>query len=259
MGSRLLGGTASGMSLLCLTVCSAAAQSPTQSFVARVLTSSTGVRMPYRLFVPASRARVLALPLIVYLHGGGGAGTDNLKQIAGGNLKGTHLWLRDDLQAEHPAFVVAPQAPTGAQWGTPNSDSLAPYAQLVVELIHTLTQEFAIDTGRLYLVGQSLGGRGVWDLITKRPHLFAAAVPFCGSGSPTRVAAARKVPVWAFHGAKDVAVPVAGSRELVNALREASGIVRYTEYPDVGHDVWNHAFAEPELPEWLFMESRSRR
>jgi predicted peptidase len=74
-----------------------------------------------------------------------------------------------------------------------------------------------------------------------------------------RPVAARKVAVWAFHGAEDDAVPVARSGELVDALRAAGGMVRYTEYPDVDHLVWNRAYIEPELPEWLFKQTRALR
>ena len=235
------------------------AQEPTTPFIARTFTASNGTILPYRLFVPVSSTQGHSLPLIVYLHGGGGAGTDNIRQISGGNEAGTRLWLRPDLQARHPAFVVAPQAPVNEPWSAPDADSLAPFARGVVDLIRKLAQEFPIDTFRLYVVGQSRGGQGVWDLIIKRPNLFAAAVPLCGDGSLTRVTAARGVPVWAFHGAKDDVTPVTTARALVAALRAAGGVVRYTEYPDVGHQVWKQAFLDPELPNWLFTQRRVRR
>src|SRR5712691_3025569 len=86
-----------------------AAQEAHDGFAPRWFTGATGSTMPYRLFVPPASARAHPLPLIIYLHGGGGAGTDNVKQIAGGNTNGTHLWLRPGVQTQHPAFVVAPQ------------------------------------------------------------------------------------------------------------------------------------------------------
>ncbi|WP_161965759.1 hypothetical protein [Steroidobacter cummioxidans] len=46
------------------------------------------------------------------------------------------------------------------------------------------------------------------------------------------------------------------SREMVAALRTVNSSVRYTEYPDVGHDVWTRAFAELDLPEWMFAQRR---
>jgi len=60
-----------------------------------------------------------------------------------------------------------------------------------------------------------------------------------------------KVPVWAFHGADDWLVPARFSRELTQALKDAGGDVRYTEYPGVGHASWEKAYADPKLFEWL--------
>lgn len=235
------------------------AQEAVDGFVARSFSAPPEIRMPYRLFVPDAKARERPLPLIVYLHGAGGAGLDNLKQISRMNVPGTRLWTSREMQARHPAFVVAPQMPGDEDWGAPRSDELTLYASLAVQLIDALKKEFAIDADRIYLMGQSRGGRGTWDLISKRPDLFAAAVPVCGNGNAKRVIAARDVPVWAFHGAKDDSVPVAGSREPVAALRAIGSPVRYTEYPDAGHDIATLAFSEKALPEWLFAQKRAHR
>jgi len=234
------------------------AQDSVDGFLARTYTGAAGATMPYRLFIPDAAVRQRALPLIVYLHGGGGAGNDNLRQISGGNTAGTHLWTSRAMQARHPAFVVAPQIPGGRQWGAPSSDELAPAAKLLLDLLATLSKEFAIDADRIYVVGQSLGGRGTWDLVSKRPDLFAGGIPVCGDGNTTRIRAARDVAIWAFHGAKDPVVPVAGSRDLVAALKAAGSRVKYTEYEDVEHDAWVRAFAERELADWLFAQTRKR-
>src|SRR5688500_15210127 len=98
------------------------AQDSVDGFLARTYTGAAGETMPYRLFIPAAAARARALPLIVYLHGGGGAGNDNLRQISGGNTSGTHVWTTAAMQARHPAFVVAPQMPVGRAWSAPDSD-----------------------------------------------------------------------------------------------------------------------------------------
>ena len=50
-----------------------------------------------------------AYPLIVYLHGSAGRGTDNVKQISGGNIYGARVWALPDNQSERPCFVLAPQ------------------------------------------------------------------------------------------------------------------------------------------------------
>jgi predicted peptidase len=236
---------------------SSAAQDAVDGFVARSFKAASGVTMPYRLFVPELAARKQPLPLVVYLHGGGGIGTDNLKQISGGNANGTHVWTTADAQRTRPAFVLAPQLPENQAWAVPATDALSAYAQAALEIVATLSREFAIDSSRIYLTGQSLGGRGTWDIISKRPDVFAAAVPLCGDGSASRIVAARGVPIWAFHGAKDPLVPVAGSRDLVAALQRAGSPVKYTEYPDVEHNVWTRAYVDPQLHEWLFRQRRA--
>ena len=230
-------------------------QIPGAPFSARTF-SRDGKVMPYRLFVPDAAARRESLPLVVWLHGASGIGTDNLRQITeGGNDLGSRLWVRPEIQEKFPAFVVAPQ--TTQTWGAPSSEKLTTHGQLVVDLVESLAKEFSIDRQRIYVVGQSMGGIGVWDLISKRPDLFAAAVPVCAMANPQRVAAASSVKVWAFHGAKDPGMFVAATREVVAAFRTAGGTIKYTEYPDGGHDVWTRAFADPDLPAWLFAQKRS--
>ena len=243
---------------LVLASCAAGAQD-VDGFAARSFKGANGVPMLYRLFIPSVEPRKKALPLVVYLHGSGGIGDDNLKQISGGSYMGTHVWTTPDAQRRHPAYVLAPQLPPGEQWGAPGSDALSSHAETLVQLIAALTQEFSLDPDRVYLTGQSLGGRGTWDIISKRPDLFAAAVPLCGDGNLSRVAAARKLAIWVFHGAQDLLVPVTGSRDLVAALRAVGSPVKYTEYPNSGHDVWRRAYVDPGLADWLFGQRRAIR
>ena len=34
-------------------------------------------------------------------------------------------------------------------------------------------------------------------------------------------------------------------------IQQAGGNVTYTEYPGVGHNSWDNAYAEPELMPWI--------
>ena len=52
-------------------------------------------------------------------------------------------------------------------------------------------------------------------------------------------------------------MPVAHARDLVAAFKAAGGSIKYTEYPDGGHDIWTRAFADPHLPGWLFSQRRT--
>ena len=228
-----------------------AAQDTVDGFVARVHRSGRKT-MPYRLFIPTGYDREQRYPLILWLHGAGGMGRDNLRQISGDQIPGTRTWTTPEHQAKYPAFVLAPQSPE--DWADLNHDALSAPLALVVGIVELLTSEFSIDPQRLYVAGQSNGGYGVWDLISKRPELFAAAVPVCGGGDPGRAGRANMVPVWAFHGTADRSIPVTASRQMVAALEKAGGHPHYTEYRGAGHDIWTRAFAEPGLIAWLFAQ-----
>ena len=129
---------------------------------------------------------------------------------------------------------------------------------LVLPLLDSVLEEFEgkVDLDRIYVVGFSMGGYGTWDLIVRHPGRFAAAVPVCGAGDPSKAEGIKDLPVWAFHGDKDGAVPVSGSREMVAALKKAGGEPKFTEFPGVGHNAWTPAWRNPELVAWLFDKTR---
>jgi predicted peptidase len=233
------------------------AQTGADLFLAKTYRNVRGQTMPYRLFVPKQRPGQ-KYPLILWLHGAGGRGTDNLKQITGGNTSGAQVWIKAENQAKYPCFVLAPQCPENETWSQADG-SLSPQMRLVLELLEQLKQTSSSDAERLYVAGQSMGGYGTWALLAAQPKMFAAAVPLCGGGEESKAALLVSTPIWAFHGEQDQSVNVAGSRKMIAALKRAGGSPRYTEYPGVGHACWLKAFSEPELLPWVFSQRRKFR
>ena len=218
--------------------------------------------MPYRLFRPEATGR---LPLVLFLHGSGGLGTDNLAQMGLGNTFGTRVWALPENQKSFPCYVVVPQTDRGwVRYAPPApSDSVARVipglgegAQHAFEIVDALRREFAIDDRRIYVTGQSMGGGGTWHMIAQRPRFFAAAVPCCGSPNLDNVLDAGGTPIWNFHGDADPTVPVAVSRDRIAALRKAGGHPLSTEYAGVGHNVWEWAYTEPAVVRWVFAQRR---
>jgi len=225
-------------------------------FAAKTFRNARGETLLYRLFTPQNYDPKQKYPLVLYLHGGGGRGTDNLKQIDGGNGYLIDLFTSNETQSRYASFVVAPQSPMQEGWI--ESDSITPTRQLrlVFEMISELQRSFSIDSARLYVAGQSMGGLGTFAIISEYPKLFAAGVPLCGGGDESKVARLVSTPIWAFHGAKDESVPVTRSRNIVAAINKAGGKVKYTEYTDVDHLVWPKVVKETELLPWLFSQQR---
>jgi predicted peptidase len=219
--------------------------------------------MPYRLFRPQAAGK---LPLVLYLHGSGGLGDDNLKQLGLGNVFGTRVWLLPENQKRFPCFVVVPQTDRGwirydfTQQSAKELPGFGDGARLASEIVDSLCREFThdstIDQRRIYVTGQSMGGAGTWNVIANRPQLFAAAAICCGSASTEDGTESIDIPLWNFHGDSDKSVPVSVSRDRIAARRKAGGQPLYTEYAGVDHNVWEWAFTEPELVKWVFSQHR---
>ena len=224
---------------------------------AHIFKNARNETLPYRLFVPQKYDRKKRYPLVVYLHGGGGVGNDNLKQISGGNASLIDFFTQAATQTRHPALVVAPQS-SGDGWMERPLVNRNPTRQLklVVELIDELSRTYSIDRKRLYVAGQSLGGFGTFAIVAEYPNLFAAGVPLCGGADESKASSIIKTPLWVFHGENDQAVPVDLSRRIVAAMKNAGGKVKYTEYAGAGHNIWLNVVKEPELLSWLFAQHR---
>ena len=108
-----------------------------------------------------------------------------------------------------------------------------------------------VDKKRVYLTGLSQGGFGTWSTAAEYPDKFAAIAPVCGGGKMEWAKKYGKLPIWNFHGDADRIVPPKLSRMMVEAIKKTGGNVTYTEYPGVGHNSWNKAYATPKLYEWF--------
>jgi predicted peptidase len=221
-----------------------------------------------RILTPINFSTSKKYPLIVFLHGSGERGNDNEKQL----IWGAEFFLDSISRSNYPAIVVFPQCPENVSWsnnlrtnvkdslGGFKADTLAPLkkpANLVLQFIDTLLAHGSIDKHRVYLGGLSMGGFGTFELLWRRPDLFAAAFPICGGGSPEKTSKyASKLPIWVFHGDSDPVVPVGNSRLMVKALQSTGAKVKYTEYPGVSHDSWKNAFLEPDLMSWIFSQRK---
>lgn len=204
---------------------------------------------------------------MLYLHGSGMRGDDNIAQVDG------FRWAIEPIKDKVDFIVVLPQCRANTFWAAKN---MADYSLAALD---ETVKEFNGDPQRLYLAGFSLGGYGVWQIAAGHPGKFAALMPVAGGvvgqrpidprdreviipevgkmlDSPEPYKEVAKVigqtPVWVFHGAKDDALPVDFSRKIVQALRDTGSTnVKYTEYPDDGHQIFGKAISEPGLVEWL--------
>ncbi len=182
-------------------------------------------------------------PLLLFLHGRGEWGRDLEKVKVHGPPKLIAAGK------SFPFIVVSPQSPEGEWWST----------EMLNGLLDEMVRNYRVDEDRIYVTGLSMGGFGTWALAQRYPHRFAAIAPICGGGNPAEACAINHLPVWVFHGAKDTVVPLEYSQTMVKALERCGGKVKFTVYPEAGHDAWTETYENPELYEWLLAQKRDSR
>ena len=188
-------------------------------FISAAFTDSANTTINFRLLQPQARPadRRDGFPLVVFLHGGGERGANNISQITAN--QGAVAFAKPERQASDPAYVLAAQVPVGAAWTTPTQQAA------LIELIDTLVAGNPIDPDRIYVTGMSLGGIGTFDLLTKYPDKFAGALPIAAAGDVTKMPLIKDVPIWASHSIDDPTVGyTAGTLALMNALDAAGAL-----------------------------------
>ena len=207
---------------------------------ANTLDRDVKIHLQYLLYLPKDYGRTKVWPLVLFLHGAGERGND----LALVKKHGPPKLIEEG--KSFPFIVVSPQCPEG-KWWEPVS---------LTALLDEIVEKYKVDKDRIYVTGLSMGGFGTWSLEAYAPKRFAAIVPICGGGEPIAARFLPYVPTWVFHGAKDPVVPIARSETMVDALKQAGANVKFTVYPNSGHDAWTETYANPKLYEWLLEQKR---
>lgn len=192
-----------------------------------------------------------AWPLLLYLHGIGLRGSD-LNELRLGELTSILQY-----ETDFPFLVVAPQMPSGDENTSWSRDAMV--TSLFV-LLDEVQDKYSVDPKRIYLTGTSLGGAGTWEIGLRYPDRFAALVPVMGFYGypfeiPDHICDLKDVPIWAFHGDRDLTVPLSAERGLVEALLACGGNVQFTVYENAGHDVDARTYKNPDLYTWMLEQS----
>lgn len=205
----------------------------------------TGESIPYRLFVPSRWTPGTKLPLLVTLRAGLSVnnsyrGNNDLVVQAErrGYLVVTPMGYRPLPQPYYgsPYRIARPGAAEPAAGWTPQENERA--EQDVLNVIDLVTEEYNVDTSRVYLHGQNPSGSGALHLGAKYPDRFAALVVSSGPIVFDRYPFERlkgKVALMVIHGDQDTTNPIEASKTMADAAKAAGVDTVYGTVPGGTH------------------------
>jgi predicted peptidase len=221
----------------------------------------SGLAIPFQVWAPQNYTSSKKWPIVVALAGSVERGSDGDKQI------GVGMGLLVRAQPNFPAVVVFPQIPS-------DETGRVAFDAAIYNIISDVLRDYNGDASRVYLTGLSYGGTESLNVLYSNSAPFAAFLaiapglcPRCiqgGSESSTLDAAQALVaqrlktfPIWIHQGDQDQNVPVTMTRALVQAFNTAGATsLKYTEYPGLGHTIWDQVYAKPDVWTWLFAQTR---
>ena len=175
----------------------------------RTITIESGGRIRTSiLHVPPSYADGTPMPLVLFMHGGGGNGAQAQRSYG------------MDAVADREGFLVAYPNGTGnfgnlLTWNAANCCSYA-YENNVDDvgflraLVEELERTYSIDPRRIYATGMSNGGMMTYRLGCRMSDKLAAIAPVAGALNETSCTPSDPLPVIVFHGTDDQHVPYNG-------------------------------------------------
>jgi len=199
------------------------------------------LEMQYLLYLPDgyesdSKAE---FPLLLFLHGGGSSG-DDIEMLKRNGLAG-----KIEEGRSFPFMLLTPQNPHPRKFWNETA---------LITLLDKIQKEYRVDPSRVWVAGLSRGAYGAWRMAIQYPERFAALVAVCGETPDHYAKWLGDMPIWVFHGEEDRSISIKESDEMVAALKKNGNPVRYTKYPDTGHNAWDKAFSDPELYKWLLAQ-----
>jgi predicted esterase len=236
---------------------------PVAFFEKKAFQASNGIKLPWRLLTPQHPESDKKYPLVIFLHGVGERGQNNHAQLRHGVM----AFAEPAIRTEHPAFILAAQCPEGVRWSEVDhtwrnanftDDPMPPMAALMELIDDFISKNPNVDTDRIYVAGLSMGGFGAYDLLARKPDLFAAGIVLCAGGDLSIAPIISHIPLSIFHGATDMTVSVNMARSMINALQNAGAKPEYKEFTTLGHAIWQEVFFNEDNLQWLFSQSKKQ-
>ncbi len=133
----------------------------------------TGLSITYNLYLPEGYDESEEYPMVVFIGDSSCVGTDATYSLTQG--RGGLVWVTDEWQSVNPTIVAVPTYPETIL-DDHGSYTTTEYVELTKRFIDYMTEEYAVDTDRIYGTGQSMGCMTTLILASEYPDLYAACM-----------------------------------------------------------------------------------
>jgi predicted esterase len=201
------------------------------------LRQTTGANLDYLEFVPSQQTQ--DAPLIIFHHGSGATGTNNLSHVECCGLP--NPIINGAYDRSHPFVILAPQRRSGLD--TNALDEFLDYA----------LANYDVDPDRVFFIGWSQGGNVAARYAVTHPEKVKGLVVLAGGffqGVPANVCNAGELPIWGFSGADDNPFITQTTRDTAEAFQNCGNSALYTRFTDADH--W-------EASVWPFLVDQNNR
>lgn len=203
--------------------------------------------VPFRFKTPDKVEDGKTYPLLIFLHGGGSQGMDNMKSMC-------NFFIRNAARYGGDSYVLIPQvSDVNTYW---DENILATLSKMQDEYLY---KEYAIDTERVYLLGSSMGGFGCLSAIALENDRYAAAIVSAGALDDRYRSEDYSdwvdMPILFGHGIHDESVPIDSVKELYSAMKILGADVKFYEF-NMGHEIDETFYDIKEIWDWLLSHKK---
>jgi len=236
-------------------------RNPVEGAGRELTTDSISNSIPFLLFTPKMSASK-AMPVILYFGGTGELGSDLSVQFRQSAVFRTIC--SDEFQRRHPCYLFAPLCPEGSSSLGPTQHGRGDdLGDLVFDALYALAANAkpTMDLNRLYITGLSWGGHAAFHMPWAYPGRFAAGIPVSAAPTAHMVTTNAPCSFWALYNEGEphrtaIEERMRKTKEIVEAH---GGELRWSTFPDAGHDAWTKAWAEPAVWDWCFSKTADGR
>lgn len=203
-----------------------------------------GINMPYRV---AHTSGMEKPSLVIYLHGGTSKGNDNEKQMGEPGIDIIANYIN---QRQIGAYFLVPQCPSDKSWG-------GPMLSMLKALIDKYVMEGVVDKNSVYIFGGSMGGTGIWSMLSAYPGMFAAAMPVAGNPSKCDADKVASTPVYTVMGTSDQIMSVETTADFIDELNARNGTTKFDIEEGWTHEMTCTQSYTTQRLDWVFSQSKN--